>query len=118
MRHNRLALEEPIFYMVVHINLQNNEYKTGCFTPPRCSSSAFSTLSERHVDLIQVALFLHISLLCHVTPRNRSFPLFCLQVAYLGPSRRLLEGCDKNWGVRAADDIPVGTFVCTVAGQV
>lgn len=40
------------------------------------------------------------------------------QVAYLGPSRRLLDGCDKKWGVRAAEDIPVGSFVCTVAGQV
>lgn len=40
------------------------------------------------------------------------------QVAYLGPSRRLLEGCDKKWGVRAAEDISVGSFVCTVAGQV
>ena len=39
------------------------------------------------------------------------------QVAYLGPSRRLLEGCDKKWGLRAGEDITIGTFVCTIAGQ-
>eukprot|EP00904_Undaria_pinnatifida_P009797 jgi/Undpi1/5948/HiC_scaffold_2.g01222.m1 len=40
-----------------------------------------------------------------------------LEVAYLGPSRRLLEGCDKKWGLRAGEDITIGTFVCTIAGQ-
>lgn len=64
----------------------------------------------RHDPLLHCIISLSYSI---ISPLNRF-----TKVAYLGPSRRLVEGCDKKWGVRAAENIAVGTFICTVAGQV